>query len=109
MTKEVQGRTLFNTFNRYEGGSLAKCMSSLEDLQVGDTTCYPDSRDWKHVMTVEGAKAREILRVRGLSLTTNQQVVIFRVTPDVAGLFWHDGAWWIVKLTKPAPVAEQVS
>jgi len=31
------------------------------------------------------------------------------VKPDVAGLFWHDGAWWIVKLTKPAPVAEQVS
>jgi len=109
MAMSVQDRVLFNTFNRYEGGSLAGCVSSLEDLQVGDTTCYPDSRDWKHVMTVEVAKAKEILRARGLSLTTNQQMVVFRVKPDVAGLFWHDGAWWIVKLTKPAPVAEQVS
>ena len=109
MTAEATNRRLFNTFNRYEGATLVKVVSSLGELQTGDTTCYPDSRDWKHVMMVEEAKAREILRVRGLSLTTNQQVVIFRVTPDVAGLFWHDGAWWIVKLTKPAPVAEQVS
>ena len=97
-------RTLFNIFNRYQGNRLVKVVSDAGELQPGDSTCYPDSRDWKRVMAVERAKAQWIIRDYHLYLTTNNQMVVFRAAPDVAGLYWHDGGWFIVKLTRPTPV-----